>query len=678
MKSLILSVCALLLPTIAAAEQRYALLIGNEDYTDGLSRLENPIEDVERVADALIDSGFPRENVTVLTDASEDEIVSAFRTLERQLQTAGETSTGFIYYSGHGATYDDGFERGAYMIPTREGIQYAEDLLTKGVSIEDRIERLSKTGAGSIIFVVDACRNTLTFRDTKSAGGVKGIGSVSAPPGLLVAFAADDGYFADDDSVFSTILAEEIRRPGQRADQAFLNVANRVAIRKQDKTKSPVIQPRLTREFCFVSCVADEEDSRWAMAKLFNSANSYGVYIAAHPNGKYIDEARERLANLPAPSSAPVAAKGPEPLTLTKAWSFVDGDAFNDLAFAVTALPDDAFAVAGNIGTGSDGSNDALVVALDRSGRELWRQRFDGTKHDNLRGMTRVTGGGMAVAGSKWMGSDRNDVWVARLDDQGAVLWEKVFGGPSDDFIYGIAPLSGGELVVAGWTSSKGAGGRDILVARLNSRGDVLWERTFGGTADEEARAVAALDDGSMRVVGWSRSNSSGKSAMLVLALDANGENLWERSVGGDDDDVINAVAALPDGGLVLAGSSKSLGAKGGDVWVLALDRNGRTRWERTIGGERAETANGITVLDDGSVVVAGVTASKGSGGYDMWVVGLSADGDYVWESVVGDRQNDVAQAVAELTDGSFAVVGSTAVGSRNNQFNAVRLQREN
>jgi|GEM_PF-1298103 len=657
MRFLILAMALIGLTNTAVAEQRYALLIGNEAY-DGnkLTILENPIEDVARIEQALLFAGFEAQNITVLHDADEGEIMSAFIDLEVKLADAGEDGVGFVYYSGHGATYDDGRNRVAYMIPTGEGIEWAEDLLSSGVSIKSRVDALSRPGMGSVFFVVDACRNELKFRTAKSGSGVKGIGSVAAPSGLLVAFAAADGYFADDDSVFSTTLAEEIRKPGQRADVAFLNTASRVAAKKNDDTKRPVIQPRLTKPVCFVSCEADDEDRIWS---LLETVGAYQAYLNQYPDGKYADAARERL-NEAGPLFSSVTAPKPPAPDFKLVWDWHYGADDNDMLTAVTAKPDGGFIVSGYLGTGSDGSQDAIIASFDAEGTELWRRVLDGTKHDILRAMTPIGSSGFAAAGMKWKDADRSDVWVVRFDNDGNLLWDTTFGGRRDEWAWGMTELPGGRMAVAGRTNSEGAGGFDILVSIIGSRGEVVRKKTFGGAGDDEAKAIAALSDGGLVVVGWTKPAGVKEEDMVVWFLDADLNETSRLAVSRGGRQMINGVATTPDGGVVLVGMANRRGTKGEDFWVLALDEFGTTQFERVYGGAGKEVAEDVVILDDGTIVVTGLTSSKGGGWYDIWMVGLSPEGTLIWDRTVGEQKNEFANAIAELADGSLAVVGVT------------------
>ncbi len=273
------------LMTAEAEEQRIALLIGNQSYdTDGLSPLTNPHGDVERVAAALRQSGFA--DVTVLKDQNEPQMREAIMAFAEKLRIAGGEGIGFFYYSGHGAALEtEDRTRVSYLIPTGEPVSYAEQLESYGVPLTEQVDRLSSTGAGAVFVVIDACRNTLSYRFRKSSA-VKGIANVSAPGGLLIAYAAADGHWADDDSVFSTALAAELPKPGQTAETAFLNVSRTVGAKKPGINRLPVIQPRLSKTVCFNGCEAGVDLQLAAFGQIRDCAGARG-FLERYPGSAY-------------------------------------------------------------------------------------------------------------------------------------------------------------------------------------------------------------------------------------------------------------------------------------------------------------------------------------------------------------------------------------------------------
>ena len=205
------------------------------------------------------------------------------------------------------------------------------------------------------------------------------------------------------------------------------------------------------------------------------------------------------------------------------------------------------------------------------------------------------------------------------------VLWQKTCGGAEDDGVVALTALPDGGLAAAGWTASKGAGSADAWVLRLDAAGNLVWDRTFGAAVEDTAAALIVLADGGLAVAGITESKGAGGLDVWVLRLDAAGNLLWDRTFGGADWDAAQALTALPDGGFALAGWTRSKGAGAGDAWVLGLDATGGLVWERTFGGSGHDEALWVTALPDGGLAGAGWTTAKGAGGADAWVIRLES-----------------------------------------------------
>lgn len=233
-----------------------------------------------------------------------------------------------------------------------------------------------------------------------------------------------------------------------------------------------------------------------------------------------------------------------------------------------------------------------------------------------------------------------------------ALLWKHLFGGGEDDGATAIVRAADGGFAVAGYTDSKGAGKVDAWVIRLDAHGEALWDRTYGGSEDDAANAIVRTADGGFAVAGDIGSKDAdqgdakgvgqgdatcanqddatcaGNIDLWVVRLDARGEVLWDRTLGGRKDDWATTIVRTADGGLAVAGSTQSKGAGKGDAWVIRLDAQGKLRWDRTFGGRKVDWASAVVQNADGGFTVAGYTSSKGAGFGDAWIFRLNKNGE--------------------------------------------------
>jgi hypothetical protein len=129
-----------------------------------------------------------------------------------------------------------------------------------------------------------------------------------------------------------------------------------------------------------------------------------------------------------------------------------------------------------------------------------------------------------------------------------------------------------------------------MTFAAASAAGDPLpWEKILGGEKDDLLLSAVALPDGGYAVGGGTASKGAGQTDFWALRLDAKGNVVWDKTFGGpkDDSPTRKALAALPDGGFALAGGTYSKGAGDADVWVVRLDGNGNVLWDRTFGARR-------------------------------------------------------------------------------------------
>ena len=203
------------------------------------------------------------------------------------------------------------------------------------------------------------------------------------------------------------------------------------------------------------------------------------------------------------------------------------------------------------------------------------------------------------------------------------LTWEKIFGGSEWDWVDSIVALTNGGFVAASYTDSKGAGKLDAWILRLDKTGELLWEKTFGGPDNDTVASIAALADGGFVVAGWTEPKGTSDRDAWIFRLDRTGGLLWEKTFGGAEHENATSIVALPDGGFVVAGFTASKGAGESDVWVLRLDKTGELLWEKTFGGPDKDVAASIIALTDGGFVVVGPTKSKGAGSWDVWIFRL-------------------------------------------------------
>jgi len=360
-------------------------------------------------------------------------------------------------------------------------------------------------------------------------------------------------------------------------------------------------------------------------------------------------------------------------------WDRTYGGRGTDGAFFLIQTTDGGYAVAGHTSSKGSGGADLWVIKLDSQGDMIWDRTYGGRGTDAAWSLIQTTDGGYAVAGgTSSKGSGGADLWVIKLDSQGDMIWDRTYGGSGDDWAYSIIQTTDGDYAVAGETSSKGTGKIDFWVIKLDSQGDMIWDRTYGGSDNEVAYSLIQTIDGGYAVAGGTSSKGAGGADFWLIMLDSQGDMIWDRTYGGRGTDVAFSFIQTTDGGYAVAGGTSSKGAGDADLWVIMLDSQGDMIWDRTYGGSAGDEALSLIQTTDGGYAVAGETFSKGAGGGDLWAIKLDSQGDMIWDRTYGGSNDDGSDSLIQTTDGGYAVAGGTySKGAGESDFWVIKLDAQ-
>lgn len=306
-------------------------------------------------------------------------------------------------------------------------------------------------------------------------------------------------------------------------------------------------------------------------------------------------------------------------------WDSTYGGADWDETWGAWECADGSFVLVGSTRSFGYGSWDGYVSKIDAAGNELWSRTYGGDGTDNLYDVVPTPDNGFAfvgMCGSSGYGS--GDFYLVRTDAAGETLWTRTYGGYSGERAYAMEGTADSGFILAGFTESFTAGGRDAYVVKTDSAGNVDWTRSLGGEGDERARDIACTADGGYVVVGDAISATTGNADALLIRLAADGSALWSRTYGGTGGDWGNCVKEENGGGFLIAGYTDSYGAGFNDGWLLKTDSLGNLLWSQTYGGGGSDVFVDLQLCSSGYIVV-GATQSWGAGGGDMWLVRLSA-----------------------------------------------------
>jgi uncharacterized delta-60 repeat protein len=357
-------------------------------------------------------------------------------------------------------------------------------------------------------------------------------------------------------------------------------------------------------------------------------------------------------------------------------WERTFGGPLPDKAYDLAALSDGGVVAVGHTRALKGVGHDVLVIRIDRQGQVVWSRTFGGVNEDHAYGVVTSGNEDIIVAGytrSKSYG--KGDCWVCRINLDGTLIWERLYGGPLDDRARTITATNDGGVVVAGFTQSKGAPDGDAWVIKIDEKGQMVWEQTFGRNGDDGIFQIKALSDGSLFAAGYSDFGGSIGFDLRVLKITQNGRLIWEQSFGKSVFDAGTAIEPISDGGCVVAGITSEEGYQNDQAWIMRLDPNGELIWQRILGGEKTDNAWALIKRDISHFVVAIATSSFGSGSTDAWILCFDINGKQIWEQIYGGKLWDRPTSLTLATDGGLFLGGyTTTKGAGYEDFWLLRL----
>ena len=265
-----------------------------------------------------------------------------------------------------------------------------------------------------------------------------------------------------------------------------------------------------------------------------------------------------------------------------------------------------------------------------------------------------------------------------------ALTLSKCFGGTYNDYLNSIVQTSdGGYMAVGDMNSTDGDfsanhGEYDGWIIKLDSNGNKLWLKCFGGTSTDLLRSIIQTSDGGYIAGGYTRSvdgDISGSRYSLdgwIIKLDSNGNKLWSKCFGGNGNDYLNSIIQTADGGYIAAGETLSNDGDfsehhGGrtDGWIIKVSSAGNREWSKCFGGNGNDYLNNITQTSDGGYIAVGETSSTDgefSGNHstktDGWIIKINATDNKVWSKCFGGTDYDSLTDILQTIDGGYMAAG--------------------
>lgn len=353
----------------------------------------------------------------------------------------------------------------------------------------------------------------------------------------------------------------------------------------------------------------------------------------------------------------------------------------------------------GNIGDAGAAAESKKLIKL-----------YGGNQSDIINAIVNTPDGGYVIAGSSISSNNGTlsgitsngsmDGWIIKVSSIGEIEWQKLLGGTQDDQFNGIAATPDGGFILAGSSNSSNTGtligvinngnlSSDAWVVKINATGNTVWQKLYGGTANEILFEVVANADGSCTVAGRSSSSNTGTITGLstnggvdayVMRLSNTGVIIWQKLLGGSNTDQAFAISSTADGGFLIGGNSASsnTGTLSGiinygslDFYIIKLNAAGVIVFQKLLGGTSDDECTDLQENADGTIIATGITSSAntgyltgfaGNGGADGWVLKLDALANtFLFQRVLGGAGTDFFRSILQTPDGGYILSGISA-----------------
>jgi len=343
-------------------------------------------------------------------------------------------------------------------------------------------------------------------------------------------------------------------------------------------------------------------------------------------------------------------------------WTKTYGDGGIAHAYSICHTSDGGFAMAGKFRDSDEAGWDVYLVRTDSDGDTLWTRSFGGPGDEIARGLIQTTDGGFVVAGrTQSIGDMDCSIYLLKTDADGKKVWVKTYGETEMDFAKSVIQTSDGGYALVGGTMGANGETYDAYLVRTDADGNEMWAKSYGGDDGEFATSIDETQDGGFIIGGATESFGEGALDVYLIRTDGNGEVRWARTYGGEDWDVAWDVRATSDDGFIAAGETKSFSEYGMDVYLVKTDADGNAIWAKNYGGEGRQTAQAVWEASEGDFVVGGYTYTYEEWGQDIYIGRVDADGEVLWVKTYGGPGKDIAHSIMQAVDGAWIVAGETA-----------------
>lgn len=380
-------------------------------------------------------------------------------------------------------------------------------------------------------------------------------------------------------------------------------------------------------------------------------------------------------------------------------WQHTYGGSQDDIGPVVIQTSDNGLLTAGSTQSddidisGSHGYYDIWAVKTDASGNIAWQKCYGGSQGEfinyalqSIDGNYFLLGSSQSSDGDLTLNKGYADVWILKISPSGDIIWQKTYGGSSNEEGNYMLETSDGHLWVIGKTESSDGdittnqGLTDLWLLNLDSDGSLIQQKTFGGTHDDYGVSISETDSSQFIIAGYSYSDdgditshylTTEKCDYVALKINSSADLVWVKNYGGNENDNLTGMLNAYDGFLLYGISDSDNGDITGshgllDGWMIKINSNGLVLWQKSVGGSNNDYISKIVQCTDAYLYAAGTTYSSdgdiilNKGEADCWLLKLDPSGPLQWSTTFGGAFTEYASSLVLFNDANAVMAAST------------------
>lgn len=340
------------------------------------------------------------------------------------------------------------------------------------------------------------------------------------------------------------------------------------------------------------------------------------------------------------------------------------GTSQDDSGNKVHSTNDGGYIIVGSTTKPNENYPDAFIVKTDGNGKPIWSKIYGGNYTDAASDILPLADGNFLLVGnSDSYGTGTNDIFVMKLSSSGDSLWFKSYTTTYDESASRIIEANSTGYIIIGSTKNTSDNSANALVMKIDGSGNTTWKKDFDNNGGgENAADILSTTDGGYVFAGSSSNPTDGKSDVYLVKIDSSGNLSWQKTLGGSETDVGKSIDKTGDGGYIISGYTASYGNGGRDAYLVKTDGSGNEQWHKTFGTIHSDEFSSVITTTDGYLCVGYINSyfSQQFIYNDLVIIKTDLQGNQAWQKTFGGSLEDNASYVISNPSGGFVILGRT------------------